>query len=469
MKALKDEITDKKKELAQENENLKSLEEEYNTYTNKIAEVKVNQKHLDNGTKTLDTNKKSLEECEKDLAAQEQKLNDLPSLELTTSKSVEELEAELKTLRKKDKKLAKDVSLTEKRLADVEKLLKEGKCSLCGQAIHEKKRFDAELQEAEKLLHDYNIQSEDIEKKVNETEELRNKVREQEKITQKKEGILGVIEQLTKKKSELSSTTKELRHKIEKVETEIFATLNSYGISSLDESKAYEDSLKQKKESQEKIVEAINEDVTQLEKKLIGLEKDLENLDKDLNDAQDALEYKQQLKEKSEYMGTLKTWISDHFPILLKDIERTILASTASLFNQYFKEWFRSLVEEENIDIQINPENFQPIVIVDGYESQFEDLSGGEKSALSLAYRLALNKVINTKHQDVKTKDLLILDEPTDGFSEQQVNKMQGVFETLNMKQMIIISHERTLDSFVSKIFSFKKLNHQTKIFVENS
>jgi exonuclease SbcC len=91
-------------------------------------------------------------------------------------------------------------------------------------------------------------------------------------------------------------------------------------------------------------------------------------------------------------------------------------------------------------------------------------MSGGEKSALSLAYRLALNKVINVKHQDVKTKDLLILDEPTDGFSEDQVNKMQDVFEKLNTKQMIIISHERTLDSFVTDIYDFKKVNHETKI-----
>lgn len=102
--------------------------------------------------------------------------------------------------------------------------------------------------------------------------------------------------------------------------------------------------------------------------------------------------------------------------------------------------------------------------MVDGYESLFGEMSGGEKSALSLAYRLALNKVINTKHQDVKTKDLLILDEPTDGFSEQQVNKMQDVFDRLNTRQMIISSHERTLDSFVSDIFNFTKVNHKTSV-----
>ena len=77
-----------------------------------------------------------------------------------------------------------------------------------------------------------------------------------------------------------------------------------------------------------------------------------------LKKAKEAVDYKQKLKEKLEYLSNVKIWVSDQFPVPLKDIERTILASTASLFNQYFKEWFRALVEEENIDIQINPENF---------------------------------------------------------------------------------------------------------------
>jgi exonuclease SbcC len=101
---------------------------------------------------------------------------------------------------------------------------------------------------------------------------------------------------------------------------------------------------------------------------------------------------------------------------------------------------------------------------VNGYTSPYKDLSGGEKSALALAYRLALNKIINEKYQDVKTKDLLILDEPTDGFSIEQVNRMQVVFQRLGIPQIIIISHERNLESFVSEIITFSKKNHETTV-----
>ena len=88
-------------------------------------------------------------------------------------------------------------------------------------------------------------------------------------------------------------------------------------------------------------------------------------------------------------------------------------------------------------------------------------------SKIYQAYRLGLTKIINERYQDVKTKDLLILDEPTDGFSQQQVNRMQEIFDTLNTAQMIIISHERSLDSFITDIFTFKKGNHQTKVVKE--
>lgn len=131
------------------------------------------------------------------------------------------------------------------------------------------------------------------------------------------------------------------------------------------------------------------------------------------------------------------------------------------------KESFYKLIDTENIDIKINPENFDPEIRIDGYDSPFNDLSGGEKSSLSLAYRIALNRVINSKNRDTKTADLLILDEPTDGFSEQQVHKMQDLLDSLPTKQTIIISHERMLDSLVSKVIDFKKQNHETKIALE--
>ena len=51
----------------------------------------------------------------------------------------------------------------------------------------------------------------------------------------------------------------------------------------------------------------------------------------------------------------------------------------------------------------------------------------------------------------------LILDEPTDGFSEQQLDRMRDVLQQLHIKQLIIVSHEQKIESFVENVIRFGK------------
>ena len=109
-------------------------------------------------------------------------------------------------------------------------------------------------------------------------------------------------------------------------------------------------------------------------------------------------------------------------------------------------------------------EEFNPIIQQNGYEISYEDLSGGEKTSLALAYRLALNRVVNDLIENIKTKDIIILDEPTDGFSSHQLDKVRTLLETLNTKQTIIVSHESKIESFVDNILSVSKREHVSSV-----
>ena len=64
----------------------------------------------------------------------------------------------------------------------------------------------------------------------------------------------------------------------------------------------------------------------------------------------------------------------------------------------------------------------------------------------------------------IKTNDLIILDEPTDGFSDEQLDRIRIVLKELNLKQIIIVSHEPKIETFVDNVISFKKENHITSI-----
>ena len=62
-------------------------------------------------------------------------------------------------------------------------------------------------------------------------------------------------------------------------------------------------------------------------------------------------------------------------------------------FSKLFTEWFSVLVPE-TITARL-AEDFTPIIEQQGYELNYAYLSGGERTAVALSYRLALNQVIN--------------------------------------------------------------------------
>mgnify|MGYP000117899214 FL=1 len=136
-----------------------------------------------------------------------------------------------------------------------------------------------------------------------------------------------------------------------------------------------------------------------------------------------------------------------------------------SEFSKLFAEWFSMLVSE-SFYVRINDE-FSPVIEQKDYEIDYQYLSGGEKTAIALAYRLALNQVINSLLSNIKTKDVVILDEPTDGFSSQQLDKMRDVLNELNVSQLIIVSHEQKIEGFVENVIRFKKENGISKVEVD--
>ncbi len=149
-------------------------------------------------------------------------------------------------------------------------------------------------------------------------------------------------------------------------------------------------------------------------------------------------------------------WLDEYLVKLTYTIEKQVLIKIHHLFDSIFKEWFSILMEDENFSARLD-DSFTPIIEQNGYEISFNNLSGGERTAASLSYRLALNKVINDVIYEIKTKNLLILDEPTDGFSSEQLDKVRDVLERLNLQQTLVVSHENKIESFVENVIRINK------------
>jgi len=161
-------------------------------------------------------------------------------------------------------------------------------------------------------------------------------------------------------------------------------------------------------------------------------------------------------------MVELEDWLSKKFISLISFIERNVMVKLKKEFTKLFSDWFSTLVSD-SFNIRLS-DDFTPIIEQQDYEIDYEYLSGGERTAIALAYRLSLNQVINSFLSIIKTRDLIILDEPTDGFSEQQLDKMRDILQQLNVKQLIIVSHEQKIESFVDNVIKFRKEGGVTKV-----
>jgi exonuclease SbcC len=175
------------------------------------------------------------------------------------------------------------------------------------------------------------------------------------------------------------------------------------------------------------------------------------------------IEVKEELKQKINRIKNIHNWMTASFENLMISMEKHVFSNIYYEFNSLVSKWFAMLIGDETITLSLDKE-FTPILEQNGYETEVENLSGGEKTAVALSYRLALNKVINDLISNINTKDLIILDEPTDGFSSEQLDRVKEVIEELSLQQVIIVSHEQKIESFVENIIRIEKQAHESRV-----
>ena len=166
-------------------------------------------------------------------------------------------------------------------------------------------------------------------------------------------------------------------------------------------------------------------------------------------------------KKKHRKINQIVNWTDNLFIPLIKNIETNVLARIHSEFEERFSKWFSLLINSDFFSTYID-EEFTPIIEQSGFDIDFDNLSGGEQTAVALCYRLALNQVINNLTGDIKTRDLIILDEPTDGFSEEQLEQLGVVIGNLKLSQIIIVSHEQKMRGFADNIIYLKKTDNRS-------
>ena len=327
---------------------------------------------------------------------------------------------------------------------------------LMNEALEEKQthlsKLLLEIPAIEKEIGAKNI--EDEKKKLEEKKLLLKAIQAQKTFIKEKEMLSALCQEkmnradaLTKEENEIKQLMDELKQKRIKTENEIesFKDIEKKFINAR---KELEDTLEKSKSTEIKKAE---------------LDKEKEGLDKILMALGTEIKIKNEAKDLIVGLSEKQYWLEEFFVKLMFEMEKHVMNSVRIEFNELFQRWCALLLEDEAISIKLD-EEFAPVVEQNGYQTELWDMSGGEKTSCALAYRLALNRVINNMISTIKTRDIIILDEPTDGFSTEQLDKVRDVLEQLNARQVIIVSHEAKLESFVQNIMKIEKEGHVSRV-----
>lgn len=356
----------------------------------------------------------------------------------------------------------------------------------------------------EKELESYNKEYKTLEKTLNELELISNKITEYNSLQEKIDKINGEIRKIDEDLGQVME------------ESQYFAEVNQYlqylenMLEKLKEYNRAQDELKSLRYYLEKNIQQINENnnkISTIKQEMIDLKKALseaknrvaemagiedeieklksvhENTDRefqtynhkiistktliksyqeDIVNLGDEILKMETIKKQLNNLKDYHIWLNDYLIPTLGIIEKHVMHNIHQEFDANFKKWFNLLMDDPSKTGKID-EEFTPIVEQDGFEQEINYLSGGEKTSTALAYRLALNSLV----QKVSTgmhSNLLILDEPTDGFSKEQLFKVREILNELDCPQIIMVSHERELESFADNIFQIEKIDGVSEV-----
>lgn len=410
----------------------------------KLPEVK---KRVEGNEKEVQRLVKAIEKETGQIEKTQTEIKKLNEIDKPTEKTVKDIKGEINEIEKSEKTLMQNHGAVKQKIIEYQSVKDNGTCPTCDRPADPKefedkaKSKETEVQQIQTELDRLNTLKKEANKLL---EDLQNYEKNQEKIeglTEQLEGCQGRIKESNERKDGLEKQIKEDKGFIKKAETK------------------------------HKELESINEKIKELEKQdqdkentikdisgqISGLKERIEKSKEQIEALKTTIENKQKSLKLTEKLNEYIVWIRDYFVPTVESIEKSVLANINEEFNEKFRSWFSFLVEDNTKDARID-EDFTPIVEQDGYEQDIQYLSGGEKTSVALSYRLVLNSLVQKVSTGMKS-NLLILDEPTDGFSKEQLFKVRDILNELQCPQVILVSHERELESFADNIYRIVKTN----------
>jgi len=277
------------------------------------------------------------------------------------------------------------------------------------------------------------------------------------------EGVTEQMVQIAESKQKIEKKSESYQREIDLIDTQ-----NTQRVDELEQIENELDSIDVSNEikSKENEIETLRKEILKISSIIAATSENLKNQNQKVEQNQSKVVESKKWETKYKRFDQFGQWLDKFFIPTISQIEKQVLLSILQNFNETYTRWYSILVEDPTKESRID-ENFTPIINQDGYNQEIGYLSGGEKTSIALAYRLTLNSLMRKETESMKS-NLLILDEPTDGFSKNQLGKIRELLDELKSEQIVLVSHEKELETYVDNIFQISKENGLSKIVKMN-
>jgi exonuclease SbcC len=387
------------------------------------------------------------EVAERKIGPLEGEISRLESVRRPSTKSAKDLEDESQKLARSIADGRDQISKLSERLENFDEILEKGVCPICERA-YEADRVSERKSHIEREL---SLMNEQASEKQKEKEEVDRAIEELEEFQEAQRDLKPLRDSLSDwKQRAADGTARAARLQMEITElNEQFRKANM-------ESEPLQKVLTE--------IVKLDDAIAQLERKhasemkaLGGVEKEIETSRADAERRAGDIKAREGLVKKQLQLEEDRMWLLDYFAPTIELIESQTFANRNQRFNNQFQKWFQILVDDPDLRVRVK-EDFSPVIEREGYEQDYGQLSGGERTSVALAYRLALNTTVQEAALG-QEPNLLILDEPTDGFSKEQLGKFGDILTELKCPQVILVSHERELENLADTVYRIEKVN----------
>ena len=396
--------------------------------------------------------KSELAKLEQDRSKSVGELKQLQSLSKPTDKSEEQLKIELKQVEDKQKAIATQRGANEKSLDNYEMLIDKRVCPTCERPIGDPSVYMEKRDQMRQEVSAFSDKERQTEREKHSLDSLLQSLRQYNATTQNLPRVQKEIDDKTKNVDDKTN-------EIKRVESHLGESQRK--LSQLEEVvKPNEELLKEFEQTKQQMEEKKglrhnkDTDMALLKQKNKGFEEDKKRLEDKISKGEAAL------GRICVYREVIK-YLEEYFIPTVGRIETIVLQKIHGDFNDNFQKYFSIIIGFTEIEAYID-EDFSVVIMQGGYETPYYRLSGGERTSLALAYRLALNQLIRKLSK--LERGLLILDEPTEGLSYAQVLNLREVFDDLDCNQIILVSHEPQFLGFSDKVLRVDKVNHISTI-----